>query len=118
MFFKLEQAINDKIMSFHYGEYKIEIESADAQNSHEKGVIVLVTGSVTLKDNMKRKFGQSFFLAPQNNGYFVLNDIFTYIEEKKSLQANSSSVHGVNETAPAAALTPDPGLLIFHLFTL
>ncbi|KAL6319057.1 hypothetical protein AAG906_001530 [Vitis piasezkii] len=85
------QAINDKIMSFHYGEYKMEIETADAQDSYKKG-----------------KFGQSFFLAPQDNGYFVLNDIFTYIEEKKSLQENSASVDGINETAPTAALTPDP----------
>ncbi|RVW35578.1 putative G3BP-like protein [Vitis vinifera] len=102
------QAINDKIMSFHYGEYKMEIETADAQDSYKEGVTVLVTGSVTLKDNVKRKFGQSFFLAPQDNGYFVLNDIFTYIEEKKSLQENFVSVDGINETAPTAALTPDP----------
>ncbi|WKA08309.1 hypothetical protein VitviT2T_026042 [Vitis vinifera] len=102
------QAINDKIMSFHYGEYKMEIETADAQDSYKEGVTVLVTGSVTLKDNVKRKFGQSFFLAPQDNGYFVLNDIFTYIEEKKSLQENFAPVDGINETAPTAALTPDP----------
>lgn len=103
-------------MSFHYGEYKMEIETADAQDSYKEGVTVLVTGSVTLKDNVKRKFGQSFFLAPQDNGYFVLNDIFTYIEEKKSLQENFAPVDGINETAPTAALTPDPGLCDFSSF--
>ena len=94
----------------------MEIETADAQDSYKKGVIVLVTGSVTVKDNVKRKFGQTFFLAPQDNGYFVLNDIFTYIEENKSLLVNSASVDVINETAPMATLTPDSGLRDFPSF--
>lgn len=93
-------------MSFHYGDYKIEIETADAQESYKKGVIVLVTGSVTLKDNVKKKFSQTFFLAPQDSGYFVLNDVFTYMEANSSQVA---SVDSINEGAPTDDLTSDTG---------
>lgn len=42
----------------------------------------MVSGSVLLKDfNGRRKFVQTFFLAPQESGFFVLSDIFHFIEE-------------------------------------
>jgi hypothetical protein len=105
----LEQAINEKILDFNYEDYAAEIKTADAQESYEKGVIVLVTGCLTGKDNLRRKFTQTFFLAPQDKGYFVLNDVFRYIEDNEQLQTNPVSVNGINETVSAAALTPEPG---------
>ncbi|KAJ4871998.1 Nuclear transport factor 2 (NTF2) family protein with RNA binding (RRM-RBD-RNP motifs) domain [Raphanus sativus] len=77
------QAINDKIMSLSYEDYTAEIDTADAQESHERGVIVLVTGRLTGKDNVRKRFSQTFFLAPQDKGYFVLNDVFRFLEEKE-----------------------------------
>lgn len=105
----LEQAINDKIIDFNYEDYAAEIKTADAQESHEKGVIVLVTGCLTGKDNLRRKFTQTFFLAPQDKGYFVLNDVFRYVEENEPLQTNSVPVHSMNEDVSAPDLTPEPG---------
>ncbi|XP_030474207.1 nuclear transport factor 2-like [Syzygium oleosum] len=99
------QAINEKIMSLNYEDYTVEIETADAQESHEKGVIVLVTGCLTGKDNARRKFTQTFFLAPQDKGYFVLNDVFRYVGESESL------VNGTNDNAPAVALIPELGAI-------
>lgn len=47
----------------------------------------MVSGSVHLKDfNARRNFVQTFFLAPQETGYFVLNDIFQFTEEDQILQ--------------------------------
>ena len=83
IFFFFVQAINDKILSLKYEEYTAEIETADAQESHERGVIVLVTGRLTGNDNVRKKFSQTFFLAPQDKGYFVLNDVFRFLEENK-----------------------------------
>ncbi|KAH9722224.1 nuclear transport factor 2 [Citrus sinensis] len=103
------KAINDRILSLNYEDYTAEIKTADAQDSYEKGVIVLVTGCLTGKDNVKKKFTQTFFLAPQDKGgYFVLNDVFRFVEENESLENNSDSV--VNETAPTAnvAEAPEP----------
>ncbi|KAE8730580.1 Nuclear transport factor 2 family protein with RNA binding domain [Hibiscus syriacus] len=75
------QAINDKIIALGYGEFTAEITSVDAQDSHSGGVLVLVTGYLTLKDKVGRKFTQTFFLAPQDKGYFVLNDMFRYVDD-------------------------------------
>ncbi|CAB4311541.1 unnamed protein product [Prunus armeniaca] len=102
------QAISQKIQSLNYGDYTAEIKTADSQESYEKGVIVLVTGCLTGKDNVGRKFAQTFFLAPQEKGYYVLNDVFRYIEDNESLQTNNVLVNGINESAPEAILTAEP----------
>jgi Nuclear transport factor 2 (NTF2) domain len=71
------QAINDKIMSMEV--VKAEIETVDSQESLSGGVIVLVTGHLTGRhDGVRREFTQTFFLAPQEKGFFVLNDLFRY----------------------------------------
>lgn len=110
--FCMEQAINEKIMSLNYEDHTVEIKTADAQESHEKGVIVLVTGCLTGKDNARRKFTQTFFLAPQDKGYFVLNDVFRYVGESESL------VNGTSENAPAVALTPELGGFLSSVYDL
>ncbi|XP_027350599.1 putative G3BP-like protein [Abrus precatorius] len=74
-------AINEKILSLGYGELSAEIISVDAQESYGGGVLVLVTGFMMGKDGIKKKFTQCFFLAPQEKGYFVLNDVFRYVDE-------------------------------------
>lgn len=66
-----------------YSELNAEIISVDAQESFGGGVIVLVTGFMTGKDDIKQKFTQCFFLAPQEKGYFVLNDVFRYVDENE-----------------------------------
>ncbi|XP_022933487.1 ras GTPase-activating protein-binding protein 2-like [Cucurbita moschata] len=102
------QAINDKIISLNYGDYTAEIITADAQESHEKGVIVLVTGCLTGKDNLRRKFSQTFFLAPQDKGYYVLNDVLRHVEETESNRSNSSSGDAIKENTTTVTSTPEP----------
>ncbi|KAF5457644.1 hypothetical protein F2P56_021732 [Juglans regia] len=97
------QGINEKILSLDYKDYKAEIKTADAQKSYKDGVTVLVTGCLTGKDNLRRRFTQSFYLAPQDNGYFVLNDVFRYIDEDEPL--DDHAVSGDNVTT--GPLTPD-----------
>ena len=43
-------------------------------------MLVMVTGALSRNDNPSsvRTFVQSFVLAPQENGFYVLNDIFRY----------------------------------------
>ncbi|MCI32335.1 ras GTPase-activating protein-binding protein 2-like, partial [Trifolium medium] len=100
------KGINEKILSLNYKEFKAEIKTADAQKSHKEGVTVLVTGCLTGKDNLRRKFAQSFFLAPQDNGFFVLNDVFRYVEDREPLEPHP--VNGV-EDAIAVTVTSEPG---------
>ncbi|CAL5191108.1 unnamed protein product [Lathyrus oleraceus] len=101
------KGINEKILSLNFKEFKAEIKTADAQKSHNEGVTVLVTGCLTGKDNLRRKFAQSFFLAPQEIGFFVLNDVFRYVEDHEP-----SEPRPVNENHDAIAVTvttePEP----------
>lgn len=72
--------IHQLIMSLSYTG--IEIKTAHSLESWSGGVLVMVSGSVQIKDfNQRRKFMQTFFLAPQEKGFFVLNDIFHFVEE-------------------------------------
>lgn len=71
-------AINEKIQS--YGSLRAEVKYVDAQESYNGGVIVLVIGSMINVDGSRPGFTQTFFLAPQDKGYYVLNDIFRYLE--------------------------------------
>ncbi|KAL3615950.1 hypothetical protein CASFOL_040244 [Castilleja foliolosa] len=91
------QDIDAKIVALNYGDFKAEIKSVDAQDSFNGGVDVLVTGYLTGKDNTVRTFAQSFFLAPQDKGYFVLNDIFRYVDTAPT----------VNPTLVAEVAVPD-----------
>jgi cell division septation protein DedD len=52
-------------------------------------VLIVVTGSLTSDEGVCRRFTQSFFLAPQESGgYFVLNDVFRFISERKPAEIN------------------------------
>lgn len=92
-----------------YKNYKAEIKTADAQDSYQAGVIVLVTGCLTGTDNVRRKFTQTFFLAPQEKGYFVLNDVFRYVEEKELSEIVSPVANGTADIPSAVSLTSEPG---------
>ncbi|KAL6343001.1 hypothetical protein AAG906_017021 [Vitis piasezkii] len=72
--------IHTLIMSLNYTG--IEIKTAHSLESWNGGVLVVVSGSVQIKDfSGRRKFVQTFFLAPQEKGFFVLNDILHFIDE-------------------------------------
>ncbi|KAL7094641.1 hypothetical protein ACP275_11G116700 [Erythranthe tilingii] len=98
-------SINDTICSLDYKNYKAVIKTADAQDSFNEGVIVLVTGCLTGKDNMQTKFAQTFFLAPQDKGYYVLNDVFRYVDE--SDPQISAVVPIVADDIPSSTMTQD-----------
>ncbi|KAG8661635.1 nuclear transport factor 2 isoform X2 [Manihot esculenta] len=98
--------IDKMILSLDYKNCVVEILTTDAQESFGDGVIVLVTGFFTGKDDIRRKFTQLFFLAPQDSrAYFVLNDIFRYVDEEAVVPIK---INDADETAPAAPVTPDP----------
>lgn len=79
------QQIHTLVTSLQYTG--IEIKTLHSLESWNGGVLVMVSGSVSVKGiNRSRKFVQSFFLAPQEKGYFVLNDIFHYVDEEQILQ--------------------------------
>ncbi|KAL8139023.1 hypothetical protein V2J09_005024 [Rumex salicifolius] len=94
------EAINAKIQS--YGTLKAEITSIDAQESHNGGVVVLITGYMVKEGDIRQSFTQTFFLAPQKVGFFVLNDIFRYLEDGHSQQENGNLANAVVEAENTA----------------
>ncbi|CAL0316866.1 unnamed protein product [Lupinus luteus] len=61
----------------------IEIKTINSLDSWDGGLVIMVSGFVKIKDiSRRRKFFQTFFLAPQEKGYFVLNDIFHFIDDE------------------------------------
>lgn len=74
----------------------LEIKAVHSQDSFGGGMMVLVTGFLTRVDNVKRDFVQSFFLAPQERGYYVLNDILMHAGKVTPQLENKGLTNGVS----------------------
>ena len=75
------QQIHTLIQSLHFSG--IDIKTINSLESWSEGIVVVVSGSVRSKYfSGWRKFVQTFFLAPQEKGYFVMNDIFHFVSEE------------------------------------
>ncbi|KAK4788463.1 hypothetical protein SAY86_019782 [Trapa natans] len=108
------KGINEKIMSLNYDKYKVEIITADSQASYKGGVSLLVTGVLTGEDGTRMMYSQSFFLAPQEPGYYVLNDIFRYLEGTSAAPVTVLTSVEIAE-APEAGETPEPEVCENHV---
>lgn len=87
------QEIHNTVMSMGYEDCKAEIVTVDSSESIGGSVLVLVTGVMHMhRSNGKRNFVQTFLLAPQERGYYVLNDIFRYLDEESQ---SAAQVHKV-----------------------
>ena len=58
----------------------MRVTNVDSQGSGDT-IVIQVIGEMSNKSQPHRKFVQTFILASQTNGYFVLNDIFRYIKD-------------------------------------
>ena len=81
----------------------------DSQGS-DQNIIIQVIGEISNNSAPHRKFVQTFVLAGQTNGYFVLNDIFRYITDEEEMEDDTlqpEQVHaqdrkGYREPPPTA----------------
>ncbi|XP_041991376.1 nuclear transport factor 2-like isoform X2 [Salvia splendens] len=103
------EAINAKILSLNTDKLKAEIKSVDSQESFSGGVHVLVTGCMRARDNSCYNFAQSFFLAPQEKGYFVLNDTFRYLD---SVPANPAVANDIVVPASPELVSAVPATIV------
>lgn len=96
-----QTAINEKIVSLNLDGASAEVENVDAQYSLSGGVTVLVTGHLTVPGKERKAFVQSFFLATQERGYFVLNDTFRYLSDPaKAFAADFAAQDVVSNGSP------------------
>jgi hypothetical protein len=56
------------------------VTNVDSQGSGSN-IVIQVIGEISTKSQPQKRFTQTFVLAEQQNGYFVLNDIFRYLIE-------------------------------------
>ena len=75
------QAIQERIRDLEFQDCKVRVSNVDSQASFEN-IVIQVIGETSNKSAELRKFVQTFVLAQQPTGYFVLNDIFRYINEE------------------------------------
>ncbi len=79
--------IKKKITTLGLQDATVDLQcgSVDAHASQNGGVLLMVTGAITLRGQAPRQFVQTFFLAMQyqekdNHNFFVLNDIFRFLD--------------------------------------
>ncbi|KAK7189348.1 hypothetical protein DPSP01_012391 [Paraphaeosphaeria sporulosa] len=109
-----QKAINDRIKDLDFHDTKVRVTNVDSQGS-DANIVIQVIGEISNKGHPHKRFAQTFVLAEQTNGYFVLNDIFRYLaeepEDEEDIQHDASApAAGVQEPAPTAAAPENAGL--------
>ncbi|CUS09225.1 unnamed protein product [Tuber aestivum] len=95
-------AIQDKIASYEFKDCKVRVSNVDAQSSADDGIVIQVLGEMSNNGLPNRKFSQTFFLAKQPNGYYVLNDIFRYLKDDEDTEGGEYDEHMAEEVAEVA----------------
>ena len=111
------KAINERIKELDFRDCKVRVTNVDSQAS-DSNIVIQVIGEISNKSQPHKKFTQTFVLAGQTNGYFVLNDIFRYmVEEEEEEEAESEQTQrdaipsGFQEPAPTATHASEPETL-------
>ena len=101
------QAINERIKELDFKDTKVRVTNVDSQGS-DANIVIQVIGEISNQGQPHKRFVQTFVLAEQTNGYFVLNDIFRYLaedpEEEEEQQEQAAPANGVTEPAPTAVV--------------
>ncbi|KAH8815971.1 hypothetical protein F5884DRAFT_204379 [Xylogone sp. PMI_703] len=93
-------AIQERIRELDFQDCKVRVSNVDSQASFDN-IVIQVIGETSNKSAELKKFVQTFVLAQQPTGYFVLNDIFRYINEEGEEEAVEGEA--AEETAAPAA---------------
>jgi len=87
------------------------VTNVDSQVAGDN-IVIQAIGAMSNRSEPHRKFVQTFNLAPQNNGYYVLNDIFRYLldeEEEEEAGSGDASQEMTQMTAvPTSYQEPAP----------
>ncbi|KAA8614753.1 NTF2 protein [Pyrenophora tritici-repentis] len=108
-----QKAINERIKELDFKDTKVRVTNVDSQGS-DANIVIQVIGEISNQGQPHKRFVQTFVLAEQTNGYFVLNDIFRYLaeepEQDDEQQEQAQPANGVTEPAPTAAVPEDADL--------
>ncbi|KAF9117169.1 hypothetical protein BGX27_000018 [Mortierella sp. AM989] len=79
-------SIHAKILDLDFEDCKVLVSNVDSQSSMNGGIMIQVLGEMSNKGGPSQKFVQTFFLAEQPKGYYVLNDIFRYLKDDNDIE--------------------------------
>ena len=98
------QPINERIKELEFKDTKVRVTNVDSQGS-DANIVIQVIGEISNQGQPHKRFVQTFVLAEQTNGYFVLNDIFRYLAEEpeEEEEVHEPAANGHEEAAPASA---------------
>ncbi|KAG0308026.1 hypothetical protein BGZ98_009159 [Dissophora globulifera] len=92
-----QQDINARFRELDFEDCKVLVSNIDAQNSVDGGIMIQVIGEMSNREGPAQKFAQTFFLAEQPQGYYVLNDIFRYLKDEEDSQVYTETADQVTE---------------------
>lgn len=104
-----QKAINERIKALDFKDTKVRVTNVDSQGS-DANIVIQVIGEISNQGQPHKRFCQTFVLAEQTNGYFVLNDIFRYLTEEPEEDEDAQepvAADGLEEPAPTAAVPQD-----------
>ncbi|KAF8054468.1 hypothetical protein N665_1329s0003 [Sinapis alba] len=99
MSFSSLEGIKKHYLSSYYDGTTFDVLSFDTQSSSGDGLLIMVIGFLTGKDNLKRKFSQAFYLARKNGNYVLVNDIHRFVDEESSTTRALPAAVSVPEVA-------------------
>lgn len=89
---------------------RVLITNVDSQASINGGILIQVLGEISNRNEVARRFAQTFFLDVQpnvTNGYYVLNDIIRFLSDDDIEMYNGEEEAGAS-TSPTGTLVEEP----------
>ncbi|KAF9121987.1 hypothetical protein BGW39_010122 [Mortierella sp. 14UC] len=100
--------IHAKILALDFEDCKVLVSNVDSQTSLNGGIMIQVLGEMSNRGGPSQKFVQTFFLAEQPKGFYVLNDIFRYLKDDSEVEAEVVEEEEQQEEPQIAVCPPAP----------
>ena len=106
---RTQAGIHARFNQLGYRGKRCEVRTVDSSHSIGGSVVVMVTGAITDGGVDRRAFTQTFVLAPQEGGYYVLNDLVRFLgnDEGAAAVATDTAV-STPVKAPEPPVTAPP----------
>ncbi|KAG1050409.1 hypothetical protein G6F43_007311 [Rhizopus delemar] len=104
---KGQEEICKKIEECKFEDCKVLVTQVDSQLSVNDGILIHVLGEMCNQNGPSQKFSQTFFLATQPNGYYVLNDIFRFLKDEVQIDYYSYDEGEAKKTSTTQPVSTD-----------
>ena len=106
---RTQAGIHARFNQLGYRGKRCEVRTVDSSHSIGGSVVVMVTGAITDGGVDRRAFTQTFVLAPQEGGYYVLNDLVRFLgNDEGAAAAAADTAVSAPVKAPEPPVTAPP----------